>query len=122
MKTKIKNTIHIVAVTAMTLPGVALAQWGTGMSNAESSGTPKGTIWNIIKNTMNWGLGILGFIAIIGFVISGILYLTAAGNQTRIDQAKSAALYSILGVIVALLGYVIVQAVNSWLGGSNTQF
>ena len=70
---------------------------------------------------MKWLLAILGFIAIIGFVIAGILYLTAAGDEKRIGTAKNAMTYSIVGVIVALVGYVIVGAVDSWLrAGSNT--
>jgi len=110
-------------------PTIALAQgapstdaWVRGQSNVSSTGLSGGSIYNIISQTLAWLLGILGFIAVIGFVISGILYLTAAGNDTQIEKAKSAMTYSIVGVIVALMGWVIVQAVNAWLGGSNNSF
>jgi len=110
-------------------PTFALAQgapstdaWVRGQSNVSSTGLSGGSIYNIISQTLAWLLGILGFIAVIGFVISGILYLTAAGNDTQIEKAKSAMTYSIVGVIVALMGWVIVQAVNAWLGGSNNSF
>lgn len=103
----------------MAVPFVAFGQWSTGQNNAQSGGTPTGSIYQIINTTMKWLLAILGFIAIIGFVISGILYLTAAGNEKQIGQAKSAMVNSIFGVIVALLGYVIVQAVDSWLNTSS---
>jgi hypothetical protein len=109
-------------------PAVALAQaspraftdvWNAqGQINAERSGLPTGTIYNIIGSTLQWLLAILGFIAVIGFVISGILYLTAAGNEAQIEKAKNAMTYSIVGVIVALMGYVIIQAVEGWLGTS----
>lgn len=105
-------------------PAVASAQltggnWNTrGTSNAQAAGLPTGSIYGIIAATLSWLLGILGFIAVIGFVISGILYLTAAGNDSQIEKAKSAMTYSIVGVIVALMGYVIIQAVNAWLGTS----
>ncbi|TXH07656.1 MAG: hypothetical protein E6Q06_02240 [Candidatus Moraniibacteriota bacterium] len=89
-----------------------------GTTNAQSAGLPTGTIYQIISSTLSWLLAILGFIAVIGFVISGILYLTAAGNEAQIEKAKNAMTYSIIGVIVALMGYVIIQAVNSWLGTS----
>ena len=56
----------------------------------------------------------------IGFVIAGILYLTAAGNESQAEKAKNAMTYSIIGVIVALVGYVIIQAVSAWLGTSTT--
>jgi len=114
MKTKMKKMFYIVAALGLTAPTIVSAKWDSS-SLRSKSGLPSGTIWDIIENTMNWGLGILGFIAIIGFVISGILYLTAAGVQTRIDQAKKAMSYSIIGVIVALAGYVIIKAVENAL-------
>lgn len=91
-----------------------------GNPNAVSAGLPGGSIYNIIASTLSWLLGILGFIAVIGFVISGILYLTAAGNEQQIEKAKSAMTYSIIGVIVALMGYVIIRAVQAWLGEADT--
>jgi hypothetical protein len=71
---------------------------------------------------MNWLLAILGIFGIIGFVISGILYLTAAGTDDQISTAKNAMKYSIIGVIVALLGFVIIQAVNTLLSGNSSNF
>ena len=109
-------------LTILAVPMVAFGQWSVGNNNAQSAGTPDASIYEIIKTTMNYLLAILGFIAIIGFVISGILYLTAAGDEKRMGSAKNAMFYSIMGVIVALVGYVIVSAVDSWLrAGSNTQ-
>lgn len=107
-------------------PAVASAQlrdgnWDTrGTANARGAGLPEGSIYQIISSTLSWLLAILGFIAVIGFVISGILYLTAAGNEGQIEKAKSAMTYSIVGVIVALMGYVIIQAVDAWLGTSSS--
>lgn len=95
---------------------VAETYWGsTGYINAQDSGTPDATVYGIIRTTMQYLLAILGFIAIIGFVIAGILYLTAAGRDDQIKQAKTAMTYSIMGVIVALVGFVIVNAVDTWL-------
>ncbi|MDD5652164.1 MAG: hypothetical protein PHX98_02070, partial [Candidatus Moranbacteria bacterium] len=58
-----------------------------------------------------------GFIAIIGFVIAGIMYMTSAGDDDRIKTAKNAMKWSIVGVIVALMGFVILQAVDALLSG-----
>ncbi len=96
--------------------------WIGGLAAVKGgSGLPNASVGTIISNLLTWILAIFGFIAIIGFVISGILYLTAAGNDKQITTAKTAMTWSIVGVIVALVGYVIVKAVNIWLGGG-TQF
>ena len=80
-----------------------------------ASSLPGASLSEIISGTMDWLLAIVGFIAIIGFVISGIMYLTAAGNDSQIKTAKEAMKWSIVGVIVALVGYVVILAVDMWL-------
>lgn len=115
MKNKIKKAGYAVASSLILLPTVALAQWQQGKTNAQSGGTPTGSIYEIIKLIMNWMLGILGFLGIIAFVFAGILYLTSAGDETRIEKAKKAMLMALVGVIVALVGFVIIQAVDRML-------
>ena len=80
-----------------------------------ASSLPDASLSEIVSGTMDWLLAIVGFLAIIGFVISGILYLTAAGNDSQIKTAKEAMKWSIVGVIVALVGYVVILAVDMWL-------
>ena len=80
-----------------------------------TSQLPGASLSEIVSGTMDWLLAIVGFIAIIGFVISGIMYLTAAGNDSQIKTAKEAMKWSIVGVIVALVGYVVILAVDMWL-------
>ncbi len=119
-KTAIYGAMSLALVAAPTL---ASAKWNTaGLKNSEQSGLPKGGILEIAGRTMNWLLALVGFIGIIGFVIAGILYLTAAGDEDRIEQAKKAMMYSIIGVIVALIGFVIIQAVTGWLSTGTTNF
>lgn len=101
---------------------VSATAWSAGKSNAQGVGLPGGAIYQIISTTLSWLLGIFGFIAIIGFVIAGIFYLTAAGDEGQAEKGKEGMKYSIIGVIVALMGWVIVQAVDRWLSGTNNSF
>jgi hypothetical protein len=94
--------------------------WQTGIENAKNSGLPGGAISEIIFSLAGWLLIILGSIAVIGFVIAGILYLTSAGDEDRMKKAKQGMIYAIIGVVVGLLGYVIVQAVDTWLRANDT--
>lgn len=109
-------------VSLLLLMPAAASAWTAGKNNASNVGLPKGSIYEIISATLGWLLGIFGFIAIIGFVIAGIFYLTAAGDEGQAEKGKEGMKYSIIGVIVALMGYVIIQAVDRWLGGINTMF
>jgi len=123
MKNKIKKIAYGAVSAGILAPALAWAQWSEGLNNAQAGELPEGTIWDIVGNLMKWLLGLVGFVGVIGFAIAGVLYLTAAGDEDKIGKAKNAMLYSIIGVIVALVGFVAIQAIQAWLsGGTNTQF
>ena len=115
MKRKIQKIISL---------GVLLAPFSVMAQFQPPTGgnLPQGSIFNIIRGVMLWALGLLGFFAVIGFVISGIMYLVAAGDEDQQKKAKKAMYYSITGVIVGLIGLVVIYAVQKMLAGSQTQF
>lgn len=94
---------------------VPIGGGGGGAGMWSNFGLPTGTITGIVSAFVMWILALFGFIGIIGFVISGIMYLLAAGDEGQAEKAKEAMKYSIIGVIVGLIGYVVLQAVNTWL-------
>ncbi len=103
---------------ALSWAPAALGQgWNPG--NYTGTGLPRAQLGSIIANIALWLLAIFGFIAVIGFVISGIMYLLSAGDEDRQEQAKRAMYYSITGVIVGLVGLVVIYAVNFFLGGAS---
>jgi len=118
MKNKIKKFAYSIGAVALAAPALVLAQF----EKPGGTNLPENTLTQIVSNLMKWILGIVGFIGVIGFAIAGILYLTAAGDEDRIDVAKKAMIYSIVGVIVALLGLVILAAAERLLSGSNPNF
>ncbi len=69
------------------------------------------TIAQIALNTLNFLLSIVGVLAIIMLVVAGIMYLTAAGDEQRIDTAKSMTKWAIIGIGIALGSLVIVHQI-----------
>jgi hypothetical protein len=65
-----------------------------------------------------WLLAIIGTLSVIAFVVSGIQYLTAAGDEKNIETAKKNLTYSVIGVVVALSGLIIVTTISMILGGT----
>lgn len=74
------------------------------------------TLSQIARNVLNFLLSIVGILGIIMLVIGGIMYLTAAGNEDRIDSGKKIVTYSIIGIIVALASLVIVAQIAVFFG------
>lgn len=120
MKNAIKKIAYGAGAAALTLPTLVGAQFKPPKEG--ETGLPAGSIYGILQNGMKWLLGLVGIIGVIGFAIAGIMYLTAAGDDERIKQAKSAMMYSIVGVIVALVGLVALGAASGLLGGTDTKF
>ena len=63
-------------------------------------------------------LGVLGLVAVIFIIMGGITYVTSAGDPGKIKKAKDTILYGIIGVVVALLAYSIVNLVLSSVFGN----
>ncbi len=114
----VKKIVYGVAASIVSAPVAALAQFET----PTGTGLPAGSIMSIVTSSMNWLLVMVGILGVIGFVISGIIYLTAAGNEDQISTGKRAMIASITGVIVALVGVVFIQAVRSMLSGNSKTF
>jgi multisubunit Na+/H+ antiporter MnhB subunit len=54
---------------------------------------------------------VLGAIAVIMIVIGGIRYTLSNGESAAITGAKNTILYAVIGLVVALLAYAIVNFV-----------
>ncbi len=119
MRNKIKSIGYgLVSTAILAVPALAGAQFVA----PNSTNLPTNSVFTIITNIMNWMLALVGIIGVIGFALAGLLYLTAAGDETRITKAKGAMIASIIGVIVALAGLVALNFAKGLLGGANTNF
>jgi hypothetical protein len=101
--------------------GIGGSSAGAGVVIPTNTGLadPAGGIKQILSNILTWMLQIIGVIAIIGFIVSGIQYMLSAGDESMIKTAKRNMMYSILGIIVALASFVIIQAIDFALRGQS---
>ncbi|MCX6763247.1 MAG: hypothetical protein NTZ97_00725 [Candidatus Moranbacteria bacterium] len=95
---------------------------GWQLGNYTGTGLPGGSIYAIIYQATMWFLALFGFFGIIGFVISGIIYLTSGGDEDLIERGKRGMKWSIIGVVVGLIGYVILQAASYALSGMTATY
>lgn len=84
-----------------------------GVVGAGGGSPNQGAIEKGIKNIVNVLLYILGAIAVIMIVIGGIKYTTSNGDSAAVTSAKNTILYAVIGLIVAILAFAIVNFVLS---------
>lgn len=80
-------------------------------SNRPAVCDDKTNIDSTVKNTINTIIGIVGLLSVVMIVYGGFLYTSSAGSPDKIKTAKSTILYAIVGLVVAILAFVIVQFV-----------
>lgn len=83
-------------------------------SGCDGQGTP------IFKTITNVLLFIIGAISVIMLIIGGFRYVTSQGDQNAVTSAKNTILYAVIGIIVAILAYAVVNFVISSFTGSSS--
>lgn len=68
-----------------------------------------------IVNTM---LFIIGFLSVIMLIFGGLRYIISGGNAAAVTAAKNTILYAIVGLIIAIFAYAIVNFVIGSLTGT----
>lgn len=66
---------------------------------------------DLIKTIISTLMFMLGAVSVIMIIYSGIQYVISAGNTTKVDKAKNTLLYSVVGLVVAILAGAIVSFV-----------
>ena len=69
------------------------------------------TLGGTVKTVTDVLLFIVGAVAVIMIIIGGIRYVTSNGDGNQVTAAKNTILYSVIGLVVALLAYAIVNFV-----------
>lgn len=97
-------------VTGDDAPGAS----GEGGSGGGGSSTICGAVTqdeapDIIKNVITTILFILGMVAVIMIIIGGVRYTTSNGDAGSIKSAKDTILYAVIGLIVAIMAFAIVN-------------
>lgn len=82
--------------------------------NSVSNGS-RTNVGGLIKSIVNALLFVLGAISVVMIVIGGIKYTTSNGDSSQVTSAKNTIMYAVIGLIVAIMAYSIVNFVVTQL-------
>ncbi len=83
-------------------------------------GLPTTDIRLVVARIIRVALGLLGIIALVLIIYAGFLWMTAAGNEQQIDDAKKFLINTAIGLAIILSAYAIVSFIISQLTGATT--
>lgn len=82
-----------------------------GYSDSGGSSNSGVNFQGFLKKIINLLLYILGAIAVVMIVIGGIRYTTSNGDSGATKSAKDTIMYAVIGLVVAVMAYAIVNFV-----------
>ncbi len=83
-------------------------QYGGGRAAELPAYCNEGVVYNKISSLLYY---VLGIVAVISIIYGGYMYMTAGSNEQRKTKAKTILIYTIAGIVVALLAALIVNVV-----------
>ena len=94
----------------------------SGVDSARGSQQPANLFGNsgVFSTISDVLLFIIGAVAVIMIVIGGLRYVLSGGDAAQVQSAKNTILYALVGVVVAILAYAIVNFVISNFTPSST--
>ena len=92
--------------------GASCSQGGSQKDNLFG----QGGIFTIVANTL---IFLVGAIAVIFLIIGGLRYVVSNGDSKNVTAAKDTILYAIVGIVVAVVSFALVQFVINALNKAN---
>ena len=112
------TVLGIVAITL--LPDLVSAQlFDTSRDSIDAVANAGGeqSFRQLLLNVINFVLGFVGIIAVIFLIYGGFQYMTSAGEET--EKATQTILYAIVGIIVIIFSYAIVNTITEIATGTD---
>ncbi len=81
---------------------------GTSVTQVDGGGTD---LVNDVTSIISAVIGVLGLACVVVMIIGGVQYMTSSGDATKVKTAKNTILYGLIGLIIAVLAFAIVNFV-----------
>ncbi len=97
------------------VPGQVITPGALDPNSLGNQGTVNSTATLVSKimDLVNWFAWFVGLAAVVMGLYAGILFITAAGDSGKIEQARSILLYAVIGIAVAVLAFSLVAISKS---------
>ncbi len=96
-------SVLVVFISILVLPVIASAALPTTATAILTRA--KEAVWTIFA-----------VVAVFCFVYAGMLYLTASGDPQKLEKAKKAVIWGVVGIIIAIVAFSAVSIIKALLG------
>ncbi len=108
-----KKTFFIIALGLLLLSaGEALSQGPPPII------THPDQLVGLLSSILGYVWTILGILVVLMFLYAGFMFITAAGNDDKISQARKMVMWSIVGIVVMLMAGGVMLLLENFLRGA----
>lgn len=121
VKTSLQIFTGIAAVLTLTAGKAMAMTVQEGAEMARADGMPADLIGpnGVFTQITNTVLYVVGIISVIMLIYGGLRYVISGGDSKKVTDAKNTILYAIIGLIISILAFAIVNFVINAVTGEN---
>jgi hypothetical protein len=109
MKKGIIRSVLALSALAMLVVPVAVSASDFSITDIGTTiGLGTADLKEVVINIIQWVLGILALVAVVMIIIGGFQWMTAGGNEEKVEKAKKIISAAVIGLIIVLLAWAIV--------------
>jgi len=110
------KTSKTLATAASVVSGLFLTSAAYAQATVETYLAPldagkDGTLLDLISNLINWAIGIAALVCVVVLIASGYKYITAAGDENKVESATKTLTFAIIGLVVCFIAVILVRFV-----------
>jgi ABC-type thiamin/hydroxymethylpyrimidine transport system permease subunit len=110
------SAVATTSFTSLMLARATSAAGTTGAVDADkylgeiNTGTNE-NLMDLIFRLINWAIGIAAVLSVAILIAAGYMYITAAGDESKIEKATKTLTWAIIGLVIAFISVILVQFV-----------
>jgi len=111
------KTTKILATASSVVSGLFLTAAAYAQENdplnfiGNIGGTNQSDLMTLIYGVINWAVGIAALICVVVLIFSGYKYITAAGDEQKVESATKTLTFAIIGLVVCFIAVILVKFV-----------
>lgn len=106
------SAVHADNIKDNACKGVNYALTGSGGEGCDETYNIE-SVWKWAYVVINWVVIIVGIISVVFIIIGAIKFQTSGGEPDKVKSGRRTLMFSIIGLVIAILAGVIVQVVFS---------
>ena len=102
---------NVLATSTMDFDTSPLDTQSLGLEKAQGTGLQGGDIRVTVANIIRVAMGLLGIVAVVIVLIGGFYWMTAGGDESRVETGKKWIFSGIIGLAIILSAYALTSFV-----------